>query len=452
MASLAALAGTVALLLLAACGGGGGGGGSATAPADVTLPPAQSADSRQAPVIQFGRELRIGTVLPPARSALATVASHGDATASYGPIGDGIGASTLLEYLSHDATQPENPPGNVRRFGSPPTVRYVEGTTVEQIDEIVRAVQLLNANLPSDFQLALASTPVDAATDADAVDANTLPSHRILVEYDRREDWETSYEGEPDGVALVADVGGTIVAARVWVDHTRSNNTMETLVHELIHTLGRLHPDPARFPDTIMKPTGGGVAGYVLHPLDQEALLAVYGTLQAGDTPANIATDLGPWDDESTHLRGDLASLAFGAALRNGLVRPWAAGPRPGADLADNAELTGSASWVGRLLGLTPTGEAVAGGAEMTVDLAGLGGDLDFTELESWAGAPGLAGTGAMWRDGDLNYRVSVRGNLFRRVGGDNGHITGAFFGASHEGMGGTLVRDDLSAGFAGQR
>ena len=331
-------------------------------------------------------------------------------------------------------------------------MRYVEGTTVEQIDEIVRAVQLLNANLPSDFQLALASTPVDAATDAAAVDANTLPSHQILVEYDRREDWEISHEGEPDGVALVADVGGTIVAARVWVDHTRSNNTMETLVHELIHTLGRLHPDPARFPDTIMKPTGGGVAGYVLHPLDQEALLAVYGTLQAGDTPADIATDLGPWDDESTHLRGDLGSLAFGAAPRNGLVRPWAAGPRPGADLADNAELTGSASWVGRLLGLTPTGEAVAGGAEMTVDLASLGGDLDFTELESWAGAPGLAGTGAMWRDGDLSYQVSVRGNLFRRVGGDNGHITGAFFGASHEGMGGTLVRDDLSAGFAGQR
>ena len=108
MASLAALAGTVALLLLAASGGGGG-GGSATALADLTLPPAQSGDSRQAPVIQFGRELRIGTVPPPARSALATVASHGDTTVSYGPIEDGVGASTLMEYLSHDATQPENP-------------------------------------------------------------------------------------------------------------------------------------------------------------------------------------------------------------------------------------------------------------------------------------------------------------------------------------------------------
>ena len=47
---------------------------------------------------------------------------------------------------------------------------------------------------------------------------------------------------------------------------------------------------------------------------------------------------------------------------------------------------------------------------------------------------------------------MSVRGNLFGRTGGDEGRITGAFSGASHEGMGGTLSRDDLAAGFAGTR
>ena len=224
------------------------------------------------------------------------------------------------------------------------------------------------------------------------------------------------------------------------------------LVHELIHALGRDHADPARFPSTLLHDYGEGTEGYVMHQLDREALLAVYSVLEPGDTPADIATNLGPWESQSLHVRGDLGDLAFGASLRNGLVRPWALGPRPGIDLADNAELMGSASWTGRLLGLTPSGETVAGAAGLDVDLASLDGDLDFTSLESWSGAPGELGTGTMWGDGDLTYDIAVEGNIFARTGGDEGHITGAFFGAAHEGMGGTLVRDDLGAGFAGTR
>ena len=223
---------------------------------------------------------------------------------------------------------------------------------------------------------------------------------------------------------------------------------MAVLVHELMHALGRDHADPARFPSTLLHEYADGAEGYVLHQLDREALLAVYGVLEPGATPADIARDLGPWDDESTHVRGDLGSLAFGALLRNGLVRPWALGPRPGRDLADNPQLMGSASWSGRLLGLTPAGATVAGAADLDVDLAALDGDLDFTSLESWSGAPGERGTGTMWGDGDLSYDIAVDGNVFARTGGDEGAITGA----SHQGMGGTLVRDDLGAGFAGTR
>ena len=38
------------------------------------------------------------------------------------------------------------------------------------------------------------------------------------------------------------------------------------------------------------------------------------------------------------------------------------------------------------------------------------------------------------------------------QTGGDAGTVTGAFFGPAHEGMGGVLERDDLSAGFGGKR
>ena len=96
----------------------------------------------------------------------------------------------------------------------------------------------------------------------------------------------------------------------------------------------------------------------------------------------------------------------------------------------------------------------MAGAADLSVDLETLAGTADFTGLEQWAAdaAPGAAGTGATWYDGDLSYGIEVRGNTFVQTGGDDGTVTGAFFGPAHEGMGGVLERDDLSAGFGGKR
>ena len=460
LTSIGAVASIVALLALAACGGGGSGSPtrSATQPVhDLDLPTLGIEATQRTPVIQFGSGLRVGAMPPPGRGALASAATHGDAAVRYARLRDGLGAAELTDYLSADTSFGD---GVLLRFPTAPVVRFVEGTTTAQIDEIVRAAQLLNANLPRDFQLTVDPTPVSEAAVPPGIGTDpTMADGQILVEYDRRDDWELSPEAEDEvgedtvGIASVRFVvTGDISTVRVWVDRTRSDDPMAVLVHELIHALGRGHADPTRFPSTLMHAHGQGAQGYVLHQLDREALLAVYGVLAPGATPADIARDLGPWDDASTHVRGDLGNLAFGASLRNGLVRPWALGPRPGRDLADNPQLMGSASWTGRLLGLTPAGATVAGAADLDVDLAALDGDLDFTSLESWSGVPGERGTGTMWGDGDLSYDIAVAGNVFARTGGDEGAITGAFFGASHAGMGGTLVRDDLGAGFAGTR
>ena len=461
---LAGFAAPAALLALAACGGGGsattsgttpdGGQGPVTTLAELMLPQQLPRWARFTPVIQFGNELRAGGAPPPARSALAPVAVHGAATVSHGTVQDGVGAGTLTDYLQRDAAARQD--GVLYRFGEAPTVRYVEGTTAGQVDEIVGVVRLLNASLPRDFQLTVGGNPVSAAADAAGTSPATLAGGQILVEYDRRENWEAilSYPTDSVGVAQFWTQNGPVVTARVWVDDTRApaSASATILAHELIHALGRTHPDPARFPDSIMNIPAAGVPGYLLQSLDRDALLAVYSTLPPLATPGAIATDLGPWADESIHVRGDLGGLAFGASLRNGLVQPWAAVPRPGIDHEDNPQLTGSATWSGRLLGLTPGAASVGGAADMTIDLAQLRGNLDFTGLESWAGAPGLASSGTTWLDGDLNYTVRVEGNTFGRTGGDEGMIMGVFSGASHEGMGGTLTRDDLAAGFAGTR
>ena len=65
---------------------------------------------------------------------------------------------------------------------------------------------------------------------------------------------------------------------------------------------------------------------------------------------------------------------------------------------------------------------------------------------------PGEAGSGTDWSEGDLSYDILVTGNTFRQIGGDDGTVTGAFFGEAHEAMGGVLERTDLTAAFGGTR
>ena len=57
-----------------------------------------------------------------------------------------------------------------------------------------------------------------------------------------------------------------------------------------------------------------------------------------------------------------------------------------------------------------------------------------------------------MWGNGDLQYLLNIRGNTFVQTGGDEGTVTGAFFGPVHEAMGGVLERPDLTAAFGGRR
>ena len=467
-----------AALVLTACGGGGKG----PFLEHPELPPQKPVHAIQAPTVALGDRLHVGSDAAAATDQLLPVAAHGDAAVFFGPVPDGLGAAELIAYLQADAASlaedgqddmddPLLPGGLFLRFQSaPPTVRVAEGAPAELIDEAVRVVQLINAALPREWQLQFSREPAPAGTFG-------APDGEILVEFAAQENWSHPDAPSPSesieiGLAQPQyDIVSTgdpaapfhirIVAGQVWVDPTRTQGLerLGVIAHELLHVLGRNHADPARFPKTIMVAGGGeGPADHVLHPLDREALLAVYKRLEPGTTPDGISDALGSWSDTSLHVRGVLdtsdGTVAFGTALRNGLSQPWAFGPTPHTNLEANTQLSGSASWSGRLLGLTPQAEVVAGGAALTVALGTLTGRMDFTRLESWAAheTPGAVGTGDLWQDGDLSYGIEVRGNTFVQTGGDDGTLTGAFFGASHAAMGGVLERDDLSAGFGGKR
>ncbi len=434
----------------------------------------------QAPVVPLESSLHVGADVGPPAGALAQAARHGDVRISHGSVQDGVGAAELIAYLEADSSLPptreeEGMPVDtilevplLRFRPEPPTVYVADGTPPALVDETVRVVQAINAALPPNWQLQFSPVPAPAG-------ALQPADGWIHVTFAPQEDWPVNAmpsNGEDIGLAEpvisavptgdpAVPVRFEYVAGRVLVDHTRTSGLkrLGVIAHELIHLLGRNHVDPARFPETIM--VGGGseeLTEHILHPLDREALLAAYGHLKPKTTQNGIAEDLENWADTSLHVRGALGSeggeIAFGAALRNGLSQPWATGPTPGTAIKDNTALSGSVNWSGRLVGFTPGVEAVAGAADLSVDLTSMLGTAVFTGLEQWAAdaAPGALGTGTVWNDGDLRYVIEVQGNTFVQTGGDAGTVTGAFFGPAHEGMGGVLRRDDLSAGFGGKR
>ena len=457
-----------------------------SAPDIPDLPLQTPLQADQAPIVPLQTTIHVGADVAAPADALQQAGLHGATRVSYGSVQDGIGAAEVIAYLEADAasflneqdqdddpaSMVEFPGGLFLRFGAvPPTVRLADGTPPALVDETIRVVQAINAALPVDWQLEVNRDPAPAGT--------VTPSDgEILVVFAREEDWpleaappieeniglaEPLYTIAPTGdpnAPFRIEIGG----GRVFVDHTRTEGLerLGVIAHELIHLLGRSHVDPDSLPAERSWSGAGSeeLSPHILHPLDREALLAVYDRAGAGNHAKRHRGRVG-------RLVGHLAARPRGAfdleRRRNSFRRR--AEERPVSALGDraiaprrlsedNPALSGSVSWAGRLLGLTPDAEAVAGAADLSVDLATLTGTVEFAGLEQWAAnaAPGAPGTGAIWDDGDLRYDIEVRGNTFVQTAGDAGTVTGAFFGPAHEGMGGVLERDDLSAGFGGKR
>ena len=475
------------LLLLYGCGGGGSAGRTqatggpsgpqtpsasseaslydrsrATVPYGIGTDAESLAGNPPANTDRAGRFLFIGT--PDINQAARRFeqnfrALHDDVDVGHLQLRGGVSARGLQHYLRADAADQG---GYLRRWGdTPPTVRMLEGSTGSDTADTLMAVRLINSALPPNWQLRFDNRP--------AAPADELNPGFIDVAFTARENWPGGgCGGNADAVGCAVSQytsSGRVTAAAALVDPVRVTGERQriyVLLHEILHALGRGHVSREAFPDTIMHESGDlGVSDWrILSPLDEAALYAVHARLRPG-TPGDLGIeDFGPWSNLSTHAFGRLGavpgsgpSVVFGAVWQNGLVRPYATGRDPSPPL--ERRLSGSAGWEGRAIGLTPEAETVAGAVAMVVQLASLHGEIDFTGLEAWPphAGPGALGTGAQWGDGDLHYGIALSGGrVFVETGGDEGEITGAFFGSNQQRMGGTLRRRDLSAGFAGDR
>lgn len=461
----------------------------------------------QAPVMEFGRTLHVGADVAPPIEALHGAGSRGEVSLSQGEVRDGVGATDVLDYLKTITSgQFEGSLAGVQKWTTPPDLQVVGTDTEERYMRLTwNAARIVNAALPftQRLRLRVVSAPVTeelakfyrdnrfrdifvrfvpkthplwsgaAGDELGRSRIQTPPPHIFNTE---RQRWEVGSESGAVSSDVLIDPGAVAFLSDAELTHV--------LVHELLHAVGLMgHTDPERF-DSTLNGEGyfpGSEPRSLIYPIDREGLLAAYSRFRVGTLPEQMTHEsLGPWTDTSFHTRGDLelpsGDVAFGVAFRNGLPQPWAFGPTPETDLAGNAALSGTVSWKGALVGMTPSGGAVGGAASLTMDLPRVrneGGHLAHDVDGELALTAIRYEDGSSWGDGDLAYSIEVDDNGFRRArssfvrygpadpnkepywassGEDFGVVTGVFFGKEHEGMGGVLERHDLSAAFAGKR
>ena len=434
------------LLALAACGGGGG--------SSVT-----TGGDGQGPVV---------TMSPP--EPFDTI------RASWGRSHDGEPASRVAEYLGvHASGGPwrsgpdysfSREPG-LERFASPPTVRLADGARERERAITAYAVALINRALPFDHHLNIGEdAPAGLAARAER---DNVPDGQIIVEFIQTRIqggrpgaeagaglyYETEYDAQQGRWERKRLRAGSVEMDSEFFRGRPDHQAVSVLVHEMLHTLGMAgHVDTPEFEDSNMYDAWFRLDGS-LPAIDAAGLQALYTRLGEVTEPEDLSiSSLGAWSRETIHLSGELDDVAFGVRHSNGVSMPWTSGIEPSRALEDNSSLSGTATWNGGLLGFTPALEAVGGNAELSVDLGTLDGRADFTELQSWAAGttPGALGTGSQWNTGSLGYTIAVAANYLRSTGGDDGTVNGQFYGAGHEGVAGSVERDDLTAAFGAVR
>ena len=451
---------------LAACGGGGGSGKPAsmtqdppTDPPQPELPAAKIAfalpasghysntglpvpaasDAKHMPIYQDSDRILVGVDQnASALRNLPMVGKRSDTDIRYGTLDDGASGATVRKYLNQVSdVLHEGIIGFVWQRN--PQVTYGGHPDSDDATRLRRAVQLANTALPDEFKM-------------EFVSANPSPEQNTGIHVNfAGPEFNPGYWGithNSRGGALGSEKSAITISSHYTDGGER--RAVILLVHELLHAMG-LGDHVEESHDSILE-AGQGVYATrqgkqqplsLLYDEDREALRGLY------DPDRLVA-----WSDTSLHIAGHSQHTAFGVALRNSYAEPWAYGYIPDTDPADNPALSGSATWSGELLGLTPDAAAVAGDARIDINLTSMTGRTDFTALETWgANTPlGEKGTGTTWLDGDLGYSIAVRGNTFRETGGDDGRLTGIFAGRSHEAVGGTLERSDLTAAFGASR
>ena len=459
-----------AALILVACGGGGRGPSVSTEPPLAysasakphRYAPAQTYSAIVTYLFSGAEHVTIGGDLEP-RENLRHILTENGIRYYIGSIRDGVGVERLENYEHDLLTQDGADPYGLEEDGFTPFIvqprLYYDPDLSLPVNagiksKLLHSVRILNDALPPEFEIQVMSARAGGRASFGEIVVELLSPAGV---------------DQYCGATAVACATASFSSDRSHIRSARLNlpDDLDTseyhfpvslIVHELLHALGIWgHVDSIEFPDSVLGRSGGYIPnlGYVLSKIDREILQIIYMSQLTA-----TYNDWGEWSDVSHHLvgRSEDDALHFGVALFNGLPQPWVRGGLPESDLADNSSLSGTATWAGSLLAYSGP-SPLAGDAALEVDLAtaaeaGNEQALRFRDIYylNRAEMADRSDTAHRWfPTRDIDYTVTVIGNVFANVDGD-GFVTGAFLGAEHEHMGGTVKRTDLIGAFGGSR
>lgn len=347
----------------------------------------------------------------------------------------------------------------VDRFDGAPIVKISGYATDEQKQKVQNAIQVVNQALPDGHKMILSSEIAPRAT---YLASTRVPEGEIYVGFDdpryhaklRESSTYVRYHlsnGSYGGAHIWTSSGNGFVPAFLRALGLRGSvSSVPSIFNPATHRNGVIIPSPYSS----------------LTALDKQALKALYSHYDNGD---NMLSD-GPWNSSDFDFKARLTSgcvgycgdivgdLHFGVTYGNGSGRPWVNGPTPNTDVSRNSSLVpdpmfGEVRYKGGIVGVDSDQNLVFGDTIFDLELDTLEAVVLFHNLR----ARSLYNTndfnidkGRPWKRPHIGgYRVQITGNSFQNT---SAGIEGRFFGPSHEYVGGTLQRSDLTAAFGARR
>ena len=393
------------------------------------------------------------------RERLRHVATENNIRYFIGSSRDGVGVERLNAYRKDLETENDSvrfSTSGLRPFARPPKIylspNFLEDENLGILAAFADSIQILNDALPPEYQLVVEGTKETSIAYSGEIMVHLGSAENVAANCGAGAAACARYEYFPN------NTDKALVVLPDDMDLSEYMLPRKVIIHELLHALGiHGHVDSVEFPDSIMGTHGEHIPniGFVISKIDREVLQAIYMSQRT-----DLYNDWGEWSDTAHHLAGQSEGydLNFGVALFNGLPMPWAKGTFPDTDLADNADLTGTATWTGSLLAFSGP-SPLAGDAELEVHLDTLSDadseqDLRFRDIY-FLNRFESESEDRWFHTRDIDYKVNVAGNGFSNVrddGYEQGVLVGTFMGPEHEHMGGTVKRTDMVGAFGGSR
>ena len=121
------------------------------------IPSQAGEDARQMPVYHAGDYLHVGVDQGTQTGTLPRVGERGATAIRHGSLADGVGASTVRDYLDNNQrdAQAYSAPRGMTRYTNAPEVRIIGPTNAKEANRVAHAVRLVNAALPAGSKMQL---------------------------------------------------------------------------------------------------------------------------------------------------------------------------------------------------------------------------------------------------------------------------------------------------------